>query len=67
MEIMKVSEADCDVQASDGLSQVVRKILTIRNQVLGCGARPQTVSSCLGVSEQYCNIYKKTKTSFVNF
>ena len=27
---------------------------------VGCGVRPQIVSSCLGVSEQYCNIYKKT-------
>ena len=29
--------------------------------MLGCGASAQIVSSCLGVSEQYCNIYKKTQ------
>ena len=28
--------------------------------MVGCGASAQIVSSCHGVSEQYCNIYKKT-------
>ena len=38
----------------------VRNNLIIGGILLGCGASAQIVSSCHGVSEQYCIIYKKT-------
>ena len=43
-----------------GLGSQGSQALIMRYDV-GCGASAQIVSSCLGVSEQYCNIYKKTQ------